>query len=90
MATTYTYGNNTGWTDSGVTGACALQAQYGECLVHFGTTLPATYDEGKHIHMKPEDEMFRYTGAETIYVRAFNNNVAGIRQTCKIALTPLV
>lgn len=86
MAVTYGYGNNTEWTDTGVTGPCTIQAQNGESLIHFGTTLPATYNDGKHIHIAMDDIPFYYSGTDSVYIRSGNDNVSGMTVKSKVAI----
>lgn len=86
MATNYAYGTNTEWTDTGVTGPCTIQAQNGESLIHFGTTLPATYSDGKHIHIEVGDIPWYYGGTDKVYIRSGNDNVSGMTVKTKVAI----
>jgi hypothetical protein len=87
MATTYAYADNTAWVDTGRTGPCTIEAGGPEVQLHFGTVLPADYEAGPHHHLFQDDIPFYYSGTESVYIRAHNNNVAGVTQRCKAIIT---
>ena len=91
--TQYGYANNLTWAQHPIlTGPCAIQVQDGgTALIHFGTVAtPAVYEGVMHIHLTDQDEIFRYTGTEAIWIRTGAENVSGIYQTSKVVCTPLV
>ncbi|MCH9712839.1 MAG: hypothetical protein K0U20_09470 [Proteobacteria bacterium] len=57
MATIYANGNGTAWVDTGVTGPCTISEKMSESLIHFGATLPATYNAGPHHHVDVKDQV---------------------------------
>lgn len=87
MATKYAVGDNTKWTATGVTGAQTLESVQGEVLVYFGTVLPVDYASGPHHHLNEGDVPFYYAGGESSFIRAANDNMAGITQKCKVVIT---
>lgn len=91
--TQYGYANNTTWAQHPIlTGPCAIQVQDGgTALIHFGAVVdPLEYEGKMHIHLTDQDEIFRYTGTEEIWIRSGAENVSGIYQTSKVVCTPLV
>lgn len=94
--TQYGYANNLTWAQHPIlTGPCAIQVQDGgTALIHFGALpnplTPEVYEGVMHIHLTDQDEIFKYTGSEAIYIRTGAENVSGIYQTSKVVCTPLV
>lgn len=95
IGTQYLYADNTEWKKHPISpDPCLIQVQYGDlALLHFGAlpdpAHPEVYEGVRHMHLK-QGEPFWYHGVEEIWVRAYNNNVAGIKQKVKVACTPLV
>lgn len=78
--------NNTQWTDTGISGACTVGAHSGDSVIHFGPSIPTTYDVAKH-EILMGDIPFYYSGTDNLYVRSHGDNSIGVTQKSTIVVT---